>query len=286
MKHKEVVQKILGFHPDLGADYDGCDNYKFGDPEDECTGIATAIVADIDVIRKAAEINANLLIVHEPTFYSTPDFPDWRSGGRNEVYEEKCRLLEKNGITIWRNHDHMHAHRPDLIFEGVIKYWGWQDYLCEDDPFDVPFGYTFKLPQMRVDELGRLLCRKLKLNGLRYLGNDDALIRYAAIVGHLSGGFGDLPSPDPALHREYGTDLIKSMERGLDVIIPGEVIEWTTLSYVRDAVQLGKNKAVMNIGHFSMEELGMRYAEDWIKELVNHELPVNYIPSGDIFSFM
>lgn len=42
----------------------------------------------------------------------------------------------------------------------------------------------------------------------------------------------------------------------------------------------------MNIGHFNMEELGMRYAADWITELVEEQVPVHYIPTGDIFRFV
>jgi hypothetical protein len=82
--------------------------------------------------------------------------------------------------------------------------------------------------------------------------------------------------------------LIREMEKegGLDVLIPGEIIEWDVLSYIRDAVAFGKNKACMNIGHFNMEELGMRYAADWITELVEEQVPVHYIPTGDIFRFV
>ena len=86
--------------------------------------------------------------------------------------------------------------------------------------------------------------------------------------------------------REYGTDLINAMEQGLDAIIPGEVIEWTVLSYVRDALALGRKKAVFNIGHFNMEELGMRYAQDWIGDLVDHKVPVHYLPTKDIYRYI
>lgn len=74
-------------------------------------------------------------------------------------------------------------------------------------------------------------------------------------------------------------------EQGVDAIIPGEVIDWTVMSYIRDAVQLGKAKAAFNIGHFNMEELGMKYAVDWILELLDNEIPVHYVPSEDIYQF-
>lgn len=267
MKNSDVINKILKYHPQFPDNYAGCDGYKFGDPNAECNGIATALVPTVDVIRRTGELGCNLLVVHEPIFYSTEDYPDWRAGGKNSVYEEKKALLDKYGITVWRDHDHMHAHNPDSIFTGVIKYLGWENYYIpsEKSSIKVPMGYLFELPETTVKELGQYLEDKLAMNGLRIVGNPEDKIRKVAIVGHLFPGFGTQSET-----REYGTDLINAMEQGLDAIIPGEVIEWTVLSYVRDALALGRKKAVFNIGHFNMEELGMRYAQDWIGDLVDH----------------
>lgn len=49
---------------------------------------------------------------------------------------------------------------------------------------------------------------------------------------------------------------------------------------------MGKHKACFNIGHFNMEELGMKYAADWIGELLNNKIPVNYIPTEDGWTFL
>ena len=283
MKNSDVINKILKYHPQFPDNYAGCDGYKFGDPNAECNGIATALVPTVDVIRRTGELGCNLLVVHEPIFYSTEDYPDWRAGGKNSVYEEKKALLDKYGITVWRDHDHMHAHNPDSIFTGVIKYLGWENYYIpsEKSSIKVPMGYLFELPETTVKELGQYLEDKLAMNGLRTVGNPEDKIRKVAIVGHLFPGFGTQSET-----REYGTDLINAMEQGLDAIIPGEVIEWTVLSYVRDALALGRKKAVFNIGHFNMEELGMRYAQDWIGDLVDHKVPVHYLPTKDIYRYI
>ena len=55
MKNEEVIDRILQFHPDI-PDYDGCDGYKSGNPSDECTGVVSALVPTVDVIRKTAEL--------------------------------------------------------------------------------------------------------------------------------------------------------------------------------------------------------------------------------------
>ena len=54
MKIREVIEKILEYHPHLEG-YKGCDDYKCGDPEQECTGVVTAMVPNVAVIRKAIE---------------------------------------------------------------------------------------------------------------------------------------------------------------------------------------------------------------------------------------
>ena len=283
MKNRDVIEKILSYHPQFPADYHGCDGYKYGDPDAECTGIATALVPTVDVIRRAASLGCNLLIVHEPIFYSTEDYPDWRAGDTNTVYNEKKALLDETKMTVWRDHDHMHAHNPDSIFTGVIKYLGWEPYYVPADKTNikVPMGYLFDLPETTVQDLGRYLEKKLDMNGLRIIGNPTDTIRKVAIVGHLFPGFGRTTDTT-----EYGTDLIRAMEQGLDAIIPGEIIEWTVVSYVRDALALGKQKAVFNIGHFNMEELGMRYAQDWLQELVDHAVSVHYLPTKDLYTFL
>ena len=122
MKIREVIEKILAYHPKFPKEYHGCDDYKCGDPEWECTGVVTALAPNIHVIREAIQLGANLIVVHEPTFYTSEDKGGWYETFSNEVYEEKRKLIDENHIAIWRDHDHMHAHNPDAIFTGVLRY--------------------------------------------------------------------------------------------------------------------------------------------------------------------
>ena len=84
---------------------------------------------------------------------------------------------------------------------------------------------------------------------------------------------------------EYSVSVIDVLEQKADVIMPGEIIDWTVLSYVRDALQLGKAKAMLNIGHYNWEELGMRYYADWLPGLIDHQIPVTYVHSEDMYNF-
>ena len=59
MTNREVVEKILAYHPQFPAEYAGCDDWKCGDPDAECTGIVTALAPTVNVIRKAIELGAS-----------------------------------------------------------------------------------------------------------------------------------------------------------------------------------------------------------------------------------
>lgn len=284
MKKREVIDKILAYHPHLPG-YNGCDDWKAGDRDSECTGVVTALSPTVDVIKKAAELGANLIIVHEPTFYTSLDEPGWFEDFPNTVYEEKQKLLDKYGISVWRDHDHMHAHQPDGIFTGVLKYMGWDKDVTVEASAAGFAHFLVKIPETTVGGLCQKIIDTIGLNGLRYIGDPDAKVSSLALVGHL------YPMPTGKTRSdgkplEYGVQVIDTLERKADVLLPGEIIDWTVLSYVRDAVQLGKAKAVINMGHFNWEELGMKYAQEWISSLVDGTVPVTYVPSGDMWRFI
>ena len=132
------------------------------------------------------------------------------------------------------------------------------------------------------------LKEKIGMNGVRIVGNPEDKMKRVAIVAHLypNSAMVDEIKEDGYYH-SYDMEIMKYMEtENIDAIIPGEIIEWTILSYIRDAAYMGKHKACFNIGHFNMEELGMKYAADWIGELLNNEIPVNYIPTEDGWTFL
>ena len=285
MTIQEVIDIIQANGP-LLKDYFGCDGVKSGDTSVECTGIVSAIVPTIDIIHKAIELNCNLIYVHEPSYYMTPDYPEWRGDFTNTVYNEKRKLLDDHGIVIYRDHDHMHAHKPDGIFWGVIKYLGWEKFYIHEDP-SIPFGYIFHLPRTTVGAVAEHLKEKIGLNGMRYIGNADDRISKVAIVAHLYPEAFLPGKEENGYFTDYSTEIIRAMEtKGIEAIIPGEVIEWNVLSYIRDAVQQGKTRACFNIGHFSFEQLGMKYAVDWMKEITGSQVPIHYVNTGDIWKFM
>lgn len=265
MKIQEVIDRILAYHPQLPHGQETCDGFKSGDPQAECTGIATSVQASIDVIRKTAEQGANLLIVHEPTFYTHMDPTDWLEG--DPVYEAKKALLDQTGIAVWRDHDHIHAHKPDRIMTGFAAEMGWTEYIEEDRGF----RSSFLLPQTTARQIALEMKQKLGLNAVRFIGSGDLPVSRVAMVGHIIG------------QQEEVTRRIR--QENIDVAIALESLDWTTNSYIRDAGQLGMAKALILGGHMNTEELGMKWAVNWVRKLVP-ELSVQFIVSADLYQYV
>ena len=273
MTIQQVIDNIIAYHPDLGERLaTTCDTVKYGDTSRECTGVATAIYPSPDVIRAAGEAGCNLLVVHEPSFYSHMDPLDWLAG--NETAEKKMALLDRYGMVVFRDHDRIHAHVPDGIFYGLFAELGWLPYL--DHPMDKPsdindtFAMTLTFPDVPVAKIAAEIKEKLGLKALRFTGNPGTVVRKAAIAAHLLPGF---------------QKVIEAVEKEqVDLLLPGEIIDWEIPCYFKDAGQLGLNKACLHLGHFNWEELGMKYAVNWLRELAPG-LPVVYCPNEDMYRY-
>ena len=66
------------------------DKILYGDPDQECTGIVTTIYASVDVIRKAHELGANLIIAHEALLWNHGDHREcWKSRRTEPIWRRK-----------------------------------------------------------------------------------------------------------------------------------------------------------------------------------------------------
>ena len=213
MTIREILDRVSEYHPDLGEDYHGCDEVKFGDCSQECTGIVSALVPTVDVIRRTIELKANLLYVHEPVSYLTPDWPEWKADYKCRIYDEKLKLLKENKIVLVRDHDHMHAHKPDSIFTGVLKYLGWMEYLTEEQK--IPSGYIVCFPKAKkLREINQELIEKIGMQGLRFIGNPEAELKKIAFTGHIyPDAFIPQHFNEDGSWSDYATEIIREMEQ-------------------------------------------------------------------------
>jgi hypothetical protein len=63
-------------------------------------------------------------------------------------------------------------------------------------------------------------------------------------------------------------------------MVAGEVREWESVEYARDAVASGAKKALILVGRIVSEEPGMQVCAGWLKTLVPG-VPVRHIAAGD-----
>ncbi len=266
MNVKQVVDKIIEAcdTPPLETT---CDLLIEGDWDCEVTGIVTTFMATVDVIKAAISLGANLIITHEPTYFTGWDSTEWLQ--KDEIYLAKLNLIKDNKINIWRFHDHMHMTNPDLIFKGIDIDLGWSSYK------DIESRHCYTIPKTTVKELTNFLKQALDVKMARIVGDVDAKVERVAFLG----GGGSL-----GLGREeMPAELMR--EANLDALICGDITEWTTSAYVRDASQLGFNKSMIVLGHNRTEESGMKYLPDWLRGLLP-EIPVSFIEAGEPFSYL
>ena len=193
------------------------------------------------------------------------------------------RVLDKYGIALWRYHDHMHHHKPDKVFEGVTAELGWNDYLVGGKSPNGGYLLQYILPKTTLGALAHEVKNKFGMNGLRVIGNMEAEVRKVGVLMHI---WFALMSGDKTMSIEK-VHTVDLQECKFDVLISLETLDWTVLSYIRDAAELGMPKGLLAVGHFNFEALGMRYmANTWLPELLNGAVPVKYIEAGDMFSYI
>ncbi len=70
-----------------------------------------------------------------------------------------------------------------------------------------------------------------------------------------------------------------------DVLIVGEVHEWETAEYIRDARSLGAKTSLIILGHSVSEEPGMQWLGEWL-QLKVAGIKITHIASGDPFRWV
>jgi putative NIF3 family GTP cyclohydrolase 1 type 2 len=237
------------------------DTLKSGSRDMQVKGIVTTMFATIPVIRRAIELGANFIIAHEPTFYNHLDNTDWLK--KDEVYQYKSKLLTDNNITVWRNHDYIHSHHPDGVYAGLLQQLGWNNYVAANAPWNVA------LPQTKLSALISDLKQKLNIPMVRYIGDDDQPCKKVLLMVGAAGG-----------QRQIG--LIG--ESHPDVAIVGELQEWETAEYIRDARASGKKISLIVLGHTASEDAGSEYMVGWLNKNVTG-VKAMHLHSGQPFQF-
>lgn len=278
MRKIEIIEQIKNhhYHEWLGKEINEettRDQILFGDIDEECTGIITAIYASVDVIKHAIEKNVNLIIVHESLFWNHGDHTDWLLG--NKTYQIKKKMMEDNHITVWRNHDYLHAgidykgRRVDGIFYGLLELLSWENYVHGN----IGFPLILNIPKIKTEDLINEMMYKLNLNGIKCFGNINGYTEKIYLPMHITGNDND--------------KITVVDQENIDTIISMECIDYTLGIYIKDAAMLNINKCILAIGHFNLEEPGMKwYAEKFLPTILPATVPIYFKQVGDMYQFV
>lgn len=253
---RQVIERI---QKNVGVPWqkDTVDTFKAGDPDTPVTGIATSFMATLDVLQRAAAAGRNLIISHEPTFYSHLD--GIKDLTADPIFRVKQEFIAKHKLVVWRFHDHWHARKPDAIYVALAQLLGWEKYSVDKSQM------LYALPPTTLEALARDMQTRLKTQALRVIGDPQIEVSKVAL------------SPGAA-----GPRMQMALMPKADVYVCGEATEWEGIEYARDAIASGEKKGMILAGHVVTEEPGMNICAQWVKTLVP-ELPVEWIPAGDPF---
>ena len=132
----DIIQRIKD-HVGIPWREQTVDNIIAGRPDTVVKGIATTMMATLDVVQRAASAGRNMVVTHEPTFYSHQDTVDALK--QDPAYLFKDPFLRDHDMIVFRFHDHWHARRPDGIATGMMKELGWEKYADADNPRQFTF---------------------------------------------------------------------------------------------------------------------------------------------------
>lgn len=232
------------------------DTIKVGSRDTVVTGVVTTMFATIEVIQKAIELRCNLIIPHEPTFFSGRDETDYLQA--DPMFRAKYNLMEENEITVWRNHDYVHRMEDDGVRIGVVHDLNWTAYYQSRNPVLI-------IPEISLRDLINHVKAKLGVPAMRYVGDLNQTCSKVLLLPGAVGGRRQIEA---------------IMKERPDVLVCGESNEWETPEYVRTASEIGMKLSMIEIGHSASEEGGSNFVKNW---LIQHMpgLPVHHIPSGN-----
>ncbi|GAB3800486.1 hypothetical protein GCM10028819_25900 [Spirosoma humi] len=231
------------------------DNLIAGTSEIPVKGIAVTMMATLDVLQRAASKGLNMVITHEPTYYSHQDRTE--PVQQDSLYQLKRDFIQQHGIAVFHFHDHWHGRRPDGIATGMIRELGWEKNNDAQNP------RLFTFPETSLARFAQGISTRLGIRTMRVIGDPQLPIRRVmASWGNVS-----LMPGVPYLAQA-------------DVLIVGETHEWELVEYVQDAITSGQKKALIILGHLISEQAGMKYCAEWLKGFIP-ETPVDFIAAAE-----
>lgn len=216
------------------------DRIIVGNPDSEIRKIGTAWMPYWETCRAAVKQGINLLVVHEPTFYT-----HWDLDGEAlfpETITAKKRWLDESGLVIIRCHDVLDKLDSPL---GIPFAFGRGLGFADSEIIRaVPYYNVYRCPPAPAHEVARRIAGHLKAigqPGVGFYGDGSRMVE--------SVGLGTGMYCNPI---EYA-----SLKPDLFVVLNDAIQTWTHGTFSQDSGQ-----PMVVIDHGASEEFGVRALRD------------------------
>lgn len=211
---------------------------QVGSLEWPAKGIVLGLDADLSLLEKAKELNANIAITHHPLIFAPAKRVDLDSP-IGKVLERA--ILDK--VTVYSAHTNL-----DVTEGGVNDTLADRIGLLNKRPF----ASMGRIGELSVPESVVRLSERIKT---------DLSIPYVTVVGDM-----DKPVKRVAVCGGSGGSLVQdAAENGADLLITGDV----KYHAAKDAE--GYGLSVIDVGHFASESLVLPVMASWIKKALREE---------------
>lgn len=141
---------------------------------------------------------------------------------------------------------------------------GWSNYVDPANPS------VITLPPTSLQKIITHTKAKLGIKLVRVVGDPAQSCQRLLLLPGASGGRNQIAAIEKAKP---------------DVVLCGEVSEWETPEYVRDARRQGQTLSLVVLGHIMSEAPGMEWLVPWLQPKLP-DIKIAYIPSVNPFVYI
>lgn len=233
------------------------DGFRAGDGDVEVKGLVVVARASTEVLRRAVDLGANIVISRQAFLSDSQDRPVARP---EPALAEKLALIERSGIAVLRLQDPRTGPAGRAIPEALPRAIGLRKPIMAGNPAN---GLVYRGAPMAIAAVVRRIKAATGSAAVRLIGDPAMEVRGIALATETN-------RPNalaPLLARD-----------DVNLLVAGEVHETETAAYVADAIALGMRKALLLAGSIALEEPPARALAEWLKGQV--PLPVTWLPSS------
>ncbi|MDY2776882.1 MAG: Nif3-like dinuclear metal center hexameric protein [Collinsella sp.] len=220
----DLASRLLDLFPASDAEPWDHVGLSVGRPDDEVAKVALALDANVDSIRAAAELGANVLLTHHPVYIKAPSAflasTNRLPASSRAVFEAIERRVSI--ISLHTNLDRSHAAR--MRISHVMGLSPLTSLEFPDDPARPGLGAIAEMPGLPLDEVVERAAGGFG-SCPRVWGDPDRTVRRIGLLGGSVGDLGELAiaaGVDVLVCGEAGYHVCQDLSlRGCDVILLG-----------------------------------------------------------------